>query len=108
MMHFEMNAMFFVTSLKHPTGALNILGIGQKMTILGTPAEITGHNDAQVSMMTLLENWFPVDEVIMIDWSTRFRRKFHHNTFLFIEIQSQLLAPQQKPMNILLQRIRVQ
>ena len=33
------------------------------MTVVGTPAEITGHNDTQVSMMILLMNWFTINEI---------------------------------------------
>ena len=33
---------------------------------MGTPAEITGHNDTQVSMMILLLNWFTTYEISIV------------------------------------------
>ena len=39
------------------------------MTVVGTPAEITGHNDTQVSMMILLMNWFTINEISIVDCS---------------------------------------
>ena len=36
------------------------------MTEVGTPAEITGHNDTQVSMMILLMNWFTINFELLI------------------------------------------
>ena len=33
---------------------------------MGTPAEITGHNDTQVSIMILLMNWFTIYEISIV------------------------------------------
>ena len=39
------------------------------MTVVGTPAEITGHNDTKVLMMILLMNWFTINEISIVNRS---------------------------------------